>query len=1581
LATREPGPDIDLDASTLPPVKRRPDRPTPQHGAPLSSAAAPEPGATARPAPGTIIGDGFEIIRFLAEGGMGQVHVARDLKLGRLVAVKLVHLRGPSVERALALFEREARATAKLHHANIVTVYQFGSWHGLPFLVLELMEGAPLSVVLRRRSLSVREVLSIGIQTSRALVHAHRAGLVHRDLKLGNIFRLDDGTVKVLDFGLSISPDDSLEVTDDAAAGTPGYMPPEQARGETQDERVDVWALGAVLFRLLTQRLPFSSSGVLDASLVAPGVAELQPSVPGAVDALVQRALAKDPDARFQSAREMLDALLAIERDAARRPDGEPYRYLEPFSESDAGWFFGRDRETARLVSLIADRPLVAVIGPSGAGKSSLVHAGLVPALREAERPWTVLSVSPGRKPMATLHAALALATDGALGAHGPEALLSSPGLVGQAVRELAHRSDGNVLLVVDQLEELYTQGADQATRAGFTDALLSAADDPDSGVTVIIAIRSDFIHRCTETPTFGERVTANLLALGAPGRAAMIGALQEPAARLGYEFEEGLAEQMVAELEGVAAPLPLLQFAMSRLWEYRDRDDRCVQRKALDRLGGVAGVLATHAEHVFAELPAREDQALARSILCAMVTPDGTRQAVKRVSLTGGFADPARADRVLQHLLDGRLLTATRGEEAAASVRIAHESLITTWNRLRRWLGDSEAERRLGARISNAAAHWQERGRPAQLLWTDAALDEALRWRSGSAAVTGDAIAAFLDDGVRSATRRRRRRLALLIGSAVLLIAISLGSYAAMLVFRDRGMRAQEAEAHARQSQLRAEAGQRQRVIQSLGVRAESARLRDHRSEAVALLRAAIALQGEDRGSQQPTEMALSVEHLSSLGGLAFVLPGHSVVDDVLFSPDGGRVATVGGDRVILWDAATGERLHTLTGHKGRVLAMAFGPDDKWLATGAINDPSVRVWAADGTLARSLEGPGNMVRTVVANADRTMLASTHEFAVRLWDPLTGRLLSELGPHPSRVKPIAFSPDGQTVATGTHAGVIGIWSVASGAQRHRLEAHTDKAYSLAYSPDSSLLACASFDTTVTVWRVADGGLVHRLPHDGPLWRVAFSPDGRHIAASSDLKTTRIWSTSDGSAARTLAGHELGIFDVGFTTDGRSIVSASFDHTAIVWDRRTGDRTRTLAGHTDRLWELDISPTGDRVATASDDGTARLWDLTDAHGVQMLHGAGPIAAVAVAPDGSRLAGAYSTSGFRVWDAGGQLERTLGTPTLRGREIRFDEAGRRVATVGTSTVLPIWDAATGRLLRELSHPRPVRNVAFHPDGRQIATVTTEAQLFLWSDDAGLEPRKLEVPYRGGGPLVYTHSGRSLLSFNFIETYIVVHDTETAETRHVLKAHEPHVTALSRSPAQEAFVSGGADGRARIWNADTGTIVHELVGNSAVVDLRYSPDGAKVAAAYEDGLGRLFDTETGRELRHLAGHTGAMRGIAWLQGGAAVVSAGNDSTVRFWDATNGRQTHAIKGPADPYRLLTRPNARQVVVAGQSGELWIWSDPTGTGAAENAGARTNLRVCRDSLSLVPVTPFPPADTVWAPESACRVKDAGRAP
>ena len=275
----------------------------------------------------------YEILSPLGAGSMGEVYRARDSRLERDVAIKILPHFVASDSQRLHRFEVEAKAAAALNHPNILAIYQMGTYAGVPYLVSELLEGKTLGETVRRGPLPLAKVIDYGIQLARGLAAAHQKGIVHRDLKPDNVFVTKEGRIKILDFGLAkvIQPKDSVVALaptmtmQGVAMGTVGYMSPEQVRGLSTDHRTDIFAYGAILYEMAMGKRTFerpTSADTMSAILneQPPPISELAPEMPVALQRVVFRCLEKDADLRFQSASDLAFALEELSSSATSPP-------------------------------------------------------------------------------------------------------------------------------------------------------------------------------------------------------------------------------------------------------------------------------------------------------------------------------------------------------------------------------------------------------------------------------------------------------------------------------------------------------------------------------------------------------------------------------------------------------------------------------------------------------------------------------------------------------------------------------------------------------------------------------------------------------------------------------------------------------------------------------------------------------------------------------------------------------------------------------------------------------------------------------------------------------------------------------------------------------------------------------------------------------------------------------------------------------------------------------------------------------------------------------------------------------------
>ncbi len=693
----------------------------------------------------------YEIVKKLGEGGMGVVYLARDTRLGRRVAIKVLRTRDPEITRRFII---EARTTARCTHENIVVIHDAGEFEGSPFMVLEFLEGRTLTDYIQEEAPSITRSVEIVVSVVSALARAHSEGIVHRDLKPDNIFVTGSGTVKVLDFGIAklleqdapkhsalprpahisapARPNRSTGI-----AGTVAYMSPEQWLTPDQvDHRADIWAVGLILFEmfsghnpLMNHPTPTAVATFMAGPAPMPRLDSFGAEVPKALGEVVARCLEKSPERRFPDAVTLLKALepfLPGRQGSALALELGPFAGLRAFQEEDATKFFGRSRELGTLLGRLKETPFMAVVGPSGVGKSSFLRAGVIPTLRNNGAGWEVLTIRPGRTPVLSLAEHLRPHVEVLARQQGQDPptdrevvskLTTEPGFLGALLRAYCRIKQTRVLLFFDQFEELYTLGAPAEERRVLTTAILGAADDAVSPVRALLSVRADFLGRATEDPEFAAALSTGVFFLGPPMRDGLREALVRPTEMVGYRFESPqIVAEMIDFLEGSPNGLPLLQFTAAQLWEARDPKTHMLTLASYRGMGGVQGALVSHADSVYNQLSV-DLQLLCRNLFMHLVTPERTR-AIRSMSELGELSgNPAALKQLVSQLVDSRLWV-IRAEEGEPTVEIVHESLITTWPSLKKWLEESHEDSVFIDQLVAAAHQWDQKGRRGGMLW-----------------------------------------------------------------------------------------------------------------------------------------------------------------------------------------------------------------------------------------------------------------------------------------------------------------------------------------------------------------------------------------------------------------------------------------------------------------------------------------------------------------------------------------------------------------------------------------------------------------------------------------------------------------------------------------------------------------------------------------------------------------------------------------------------------------------------------------------------------------------------------------------
>ncbi|MGH3865836.1 MAG: trypsin-like peptidase domain-containing protein [Pseudonocardiaceae bacterium] len=457
-----------------------------------------------------------------------------------------------------------------------------------------------------------------------------------------------------------------------------------------------------------------------------------------------------------------------------------PYRGLYPFRERDVSVFYGRQDLTDLLVTEVRRRPLVAVVGPSGSGKSSVVFAGLLPRIVQ-QQGWLCLGMRPAHasSPLAALAAAFLpfLDPDQAeterLAALGQLTTLLSEGHLPDVVdRVLTRAGKTDLLLVVDQCEELFAREDSDASE--FLTVLLPAPHTPRS-LTVVLTLRADFLGQALQDPALAAALEGSVTTIGQMGRDQLRAVIEGPLPK-DVTYEAGLVERILGDLGEEPGSLPLLEFALTLLWERQDQGT--LTHSAYEHLGGVSGALASYAERVYLDQLLPDDQEEARRLLIQLIRPSDVGQPVRRIARRPELGEPRW--QLAQRLAATRLLVTDRDPTGVESVELVHEALISRWSRLYEWFDADLAFRTWQEQLRGSLIQWETAQHNEGALLRGTPLAEAERWLTERPDDLGTPEQQFIQASRALRTRSvRRLRMVAAVLALLVLAASSLGGVA----------------------------------------------------------------------------------------------------------------------------------------------------------------------------------------------------------------------------------------------------------------------------------------------------------------------------------------------------------------------------------------------------------------------------------------------------------------------------------------------------------------------------------------------------------------------------------------------------------------------------------------------------------------------------------------------------------------------------------------------------------------------------------------------------------------------------------
>jgi len=1138
---------------------------------------------------------------------------------------------------------------------------------------------------------------------------------------------------------------------------------------------------------------------------------------------------------------------------AVLEDESNPYPGLSAFTESDADFFFGREAEVAQMWRKLTSRRLLAVIGPSGVGKSSFLRAGVIPAKPEG---WGVVVCDPGEVPFASLARALIPAFSDDTVAISKLVHLEQQGeAVAMVSRWRDRHSHG--LLIVDQFEELFALNP-RPMQARFAELLRRLVDEAD--VHVLVSIRDDFLHRCQD---FGRLAPLfdSLTVVKAPVGEALRLAVVEPARRLGYAFEdEDLVDEIVFAVKGERGALPLVAFAVARLWDMRDRDRRLLTPQAYEEIGGVSGALARHAESTLKAMG--EDRIpIARELFRNLVTGQGARLVRKTDDLLsvfdkreplgsfdgGGKLVPARevASEILARLCDARLLTCFEDEISDdgenSRVEVVHESLLASWPRLVAWRTQDADSGRLRDELRQAAHLWVYRNRSIDMLWTGASYNEYRLWRSrypgGLSRVEEDFGKAMTAHARRRKVRRRSFAGAILLVAMVL--AVGFG-----LLWRQSVHYARRAEANELLALGAAQLDSnpnRTCASTALAYAAASLEARDSPDAREFILRAVwsgsagFVMEGDASWMSFVANDERLVVKKEGIG-VEFYNPKGDVVSWVSrdsvdsLMPTYAVITTSNQDRVGLWDSDQGVvDLWSVSRERSerrldiRRKAFPVINESGTVSSFKSNDKGISawIWPTDSDRPETLGVGDKSYFSFLREMPRVFgvgeaIGSFNGGDVFLHNlSRWGEKPAVLGRHDHNVLWMAANRQVNLVATADETGIIKIWRASE--------------------PDATPL------------RILRGPRrIRSISFDGGSSRLAVAGVAENASWMWDLDgppTAMPWIFS--------GGDDRSVRRAMLSESGRWLVSSSPEVGAgFLWPIDTG-RPYVLAKSIDVIGPAVFLSDGSHLVAGLRDGSVCAWPLSPRYGQEMSvllqPRAGMATSLAVESTGEYIL-ASGEIGVLLIPTNGGPPKQLKPPSKEISGAAFSADGRFAAAVGVAgteedwkRVIWIWDLDTGEL-RSLGpvsqHSKRVLQLSFAPDGSRLYTISPDG-LTQWDVSTG----SAQTIAGGGVSFSISPDGQRIYiagSSQTNERPVMVFDLASGESRY-LESHG-QATSIAVGPENALIVTGDPNGEIRVGAVD-GSEPQVLLGHQTAAAVSVSPDGHWIASTDPAGSIRLW------------------------------------------------------------------------------------------------------------------------------------------
>ncbi|QBD77294.1 hypothetical protein EPA93_15355 [Ktedonosporobacter rubrisoli] len=1173
-----------------------------------------------------------------------------------------------------------------------------------------------------------------------------------------------------------------------------------------------------------------------------------------------------------------------------------PYKGLEPFTEQDAKFFFGRERYIHELIELLLrDKRLLAILGPIGSGKTSVLQAGVLPLLRSGKRiarsdHWEIFLFQQTNDPLFPLRAS---------------GLLTSRGqrlIEGVRAWQRNHPQKERLVLIFDQFEKIFTRTKKDLCKE-FIQQLVTLIQS-DLAVTIILAMSDDRYSELAEHSELIKLVERQLSNIPPMRYEEIMEVIENPAQVVDLHFENGLKEKIAEDsMTTLAEPsdalqkrhssgLPLLAFLLKHMWD--QSPDHYFTHACFEHVGGTAGALTKWATETYQSLTQRQ-QALARRIFTDLVDLGDDRQGRLdcriQKTLTGLCHAPQEEEEVRAvveifaqaHLLETSLDEKTKN----VTVKIIHDVLLREWDLLQTWLREDHQFLSWRREIRHRANKWVQSSpyevqhRDEGILLRGRDVTEAALWFPHCAHKLTLEEQAFLQASIEWRQQEETRN-----------------------------------HQHEETKQL-----QERTLAQRIATQAQLLQTtQPHLIEQSLLL----AVEAIKRFPCIEAEQALR-QGVTLLPRLLFRANRRTITRSVLYTRDGNTLVIAGLDGLQWLSGANINDQSIFNLPLGPLQASAVSGDGAYIV---VADTYGKAWIVDTQRASILVGlhhPGPIHAVAVTNQPSLLFATaSKEKTARIWsitDVLPNNDASSVSPsyldksihcfsHPGVVRSVTFSSDGRYVATANADHTARIWDISNGKQV-AVFSHDALVNTVAFSPDDTYIATASEDKTVRLWKwpldITWGWRRKPKPeyifrHNGAVHVLSFSFDGKYIATGSEDKTARVYDLKEGYEAQRFP-HQAPVTAVCFHPHEYILATASQDHLARIW-RLDQEIPVHYLPHRGPVRNVLFHPHKPYIVTAGDDGHVHIWQIGQWSQIMSRpYNQGKVRGLLVDAFKGRQVLHVAVEGdnrIQHWkmchdhDAQQPIQEAEAANVLfntyRERLVLTDspvsilsDDHRYCAAAGPDGTITIKNFETAQETRIFLPGETITALALSASKRflAIATRTGIVHIREWEHERGLH---LTLPMQEQvHTLLFSAQDDYLVTANDHQIALWCWQTMKEQPAYTLP-HQETLSSLTLSPDKKYLLTTCTDEKARLWDLTTGLLINEMQHTKAVQLGIFSSDGTYLATASTDQTVSIWETSTG-EKRACLLHSAITYAMRFSKDDAYLATASEDNIIRLW------------------------------------------------------------------------------------------------